>query len=64
MVESGFGICIMPELVMRNQNNNVDVYPIEPREYRVIGITTANQMFLAPAVKKMFDHIVDTCKKI
>ena len=32
MVESGFGICIMPELVMRKQNNNVDIYPIEPRD--------------------------------
>ncbi|MCE5285220.1 MAG: LysR family transcriptional regulator [Pelosinus sp.] len=58
MVESGFGICIMPELVMRKQHNNVDVYPIEPREYRIIGITVLNQKFMAPAVKKMFTHIV------
>ncbi|HEX9025975.1 MAG TPA: LysR family transcriptional regulator substrate-binding protein, partial [Clostridium sp.] len=64
MVESGFGICIMPELVIRNQNNNVDIYPIEPREYRIIGITTLNQVFMAPAVKKMFDHIVNTYKNI
>lgn len=64
MVESGFGICIMPELVMQNQNNNVDVYPIEPQEYRIIGITTLNQTFMAPAVKKMFEHIINTCKNI
>ncbi|WHH61148.1 LysR family transcriptional regulator [Petroclostridium sp. X23] len=64
MVESGFGICIMPELVMRNQNNNVDIYPIEPREYRVIGITTLNQAFMAPAVKKMFNHIINTYKNM
>lgn len=64
MVESGFGICIMPELVMRKQNSNVDVYPIEPHEYRIIGISTLNQMFMAPAVKKMFDHIISTCKNI
>jgi len=64
MVESGFGICIMPELVMRKQNNNVDIYPIEPREYRIIGITTLNQVFMAPAVKKMFYHIINTCKNI
>lgn len=64
MVESGFGICIMPELVMRNQNNNVDVYPIEPLEYRIIGITTLNQVFMAPAVKKMFDFIINTYKNI
>jgi len=64
MVESGFGICIMPELVMQNHKNNVDVYPIEPAEYRIIGITNFNPIFMAPAVKKMFDHIVNTCKNI
>jgi DNA-binding transcriptional LysR family regulator len=64
MVESGFGICIMPELVMKNQNNNVDVYPIEPCEYRIIGLTALNQTFMTPAVKKMFDHIVNTYKNI
>lgn len=64
MVESGFGICIMPELVMLNQNNHVDVYRMEPREYRIIGITVLNQDFMAPAVKKMFDHIINTCKNI
>jgi DNA-binding transcriptional LysR family regulator len=64
MVESGFGICIMPELVMCNQKSDVDVYPIEPQEYRVIGISTLNQMFMAPAVKKMFDHIISIYKNI
>lgn len=63
MVESGFGICIMPELVMKNQNHNVDVYRIEPREYRIIGITALNQIFMTPAVKKMFDHIVNTVNR-
>lgn len=64
MVESGFGICIMPELIILNQNNNVDVYRIEPREYRIIGITVLNKAFMAPAVRKMFDHIVVTCRNI
>jgi hypothetical protein len=49
---------------MKNQNHNVNIYRIEPREYRIIGITTLNQMFMAPAVKKMFDHIIDTYKNI
>jgi DNA-binding transcriptional LysR family regulator len=64
MVESGFGICIMPELVMKNQNNKVDVYMIEPLEYRIIGITVLNQTFMAPAIRKMFNHIISTCKNI
>lgn len=64
MVECGFGICIMPELVMLKHNSNVDIYPIKPDEYRIIGISTFNQMFMAPAVKKMFEHIVSNYKNI
>lgn len=64
MVESGFGICIMPELVMHNQKNNVDIYRIEPREYRIIGIAVLNKSFMAPAVKKMFQHVLSMYKNI
>lgn len=64
MVENGFGICIMPELVLRNQSYSVDIYPLEPSEYRIVGIAALNLRFLAPAVKKMFTHIVATCKTL
>lgn len=64
MVESGFGICIMPELVMGNKKSNVDVYRIEPREYRIIGIAVLNQSYRLPIVKKMFNHIVDMHKNM
>lgn len=58
MVESGFGICIMPKLVMEKINYNVDIYPIEPSEYRIIGLSVLNKQTMAPAVAKMFEHIV------
>ena len=38
MVESGFGICILPSLILERAHGNVDAYPIEPMEYREFGI--------------------------
>lgn len=64
MVETGFGLCIMPELVMLNINSNVNICKIIPEEYRLIGITVLNKDFMSPAVKKMFDHIIDMYKNI
>lgn len=64
MVESGFGICIMPELVMKKINYNVDVYSIEPSEYRIIGLSVLDKQTMAPAVAKMFEHIVEKYGKL
>ncbi len=59
MVAGGLGICIMPQLVMADIDHAVDVYPIEPSEYRVIGLSVSNSQYMAPAVKMIFQHIVD-----
>ncbi len=59
MVASGFGICIMPELIMNNIPYPVDVYPIKPEEYRIIGLATSYNNFMAPAVKKMYEFILN-----
>lgn len=64
MVESGFGICIMPELVMKKINYNVNIYPIEPSEYRIIGLSVLKKQVMSPAVAKMFEHIVEKYGKI
>lgn len=57
MVESGLGMCIMPSLVMVNVTSNVDIYPIVPNEYRIIGLATQNSTYLAPAAKQMYEQI-------
>lgn len=60
MVAGGLGICIMPKLVMTDISYPVDIYPIEPCEYRIIGISVLNSRYMAPAVKMLFQHIVET----
>lgn len=58
MVANGFGICIMPEMVMNDIPYKTDCYPVKPDAYRIIGIATLNPNFMAPAVRTMYNHIL------
>ena len=57
MVECGAGISIMPQLILETSKLNVDVYPLEPKQYRILGICTGSNDFLPPAAKAMIEHI-------
>ena len=64
LVEKGFGICLMPRLVMHDIPYNVCCYEIRPSASRIIGIAIMNREFMAPAVRSMYNHIIRTCKKL
>ncbi|HAU84906.1 MAG TPA: LysR family transcriptional regulator [Lachnospiraceae bacterium] len=64
LVEKGFGICLMPELVMQDIPYEVEVYPIRPEACRVIGIAALNPDFMAPAVRTMYNHVLENYKNI
>ncbi len=64
LVAKGFGICLMPELVMRDIPYEVDCYPVEPEAYRIIGVAALNPDFMAPAVRTMYNHIVERYKEV
>ncbi len=64
LVAAGLGICIMPELVMNDIPYAVDRYPMMPEAYRVIGISALNLNFLAPAVKMLYQHVIEKYKII
>ncbi len=64
MVANGFGICLMPELVMNDIPYEVDCYSIKPDAYRIIGIATLNPDFMAPAVRTMYNHILKHYKQL
>ncbi len=61
MVEAGIGISILPELTLRRCTAAIKIYPIQPEEYRVVGITVQRPGAMAPAVEQMFHHIVACC---
>ncbi|MBR5597358.1 MAG: LysR family transcriptional regulator [Lachnospiraceae bacterium] len=64
LVEKGFGICLMPQLVMNDIPYDVDCYPIHPKASRIIGIAAMNPNFMAPAVRSLYKHIVEKYKRI
>ncbi len=64
LVAAGLGICIMPELVMNDIPYAVDRYPMMPEAHRVIGISALNPNFLAPAVKMLYQHVIEKYKTI
>lgn len=64
LVEKGFGICLMPELVMKDIPYDVDCFPVYPKASRIIGIAAMNPEFLAPAVRSMYKHIVHKYKTV
>lgn len=63
MVAHGFGICLMPEMVMNDIPYQVDCYPVKPEAYRIIGIAAMNPEFMAPAVRTMYNHILEAYRQ-
>ena len=64
LVANGFGICLMPELVMRDIPYEVDCYKVRPDACRIIGIAAMNPGFMAPAVRTMYNHILEKYKEV
>ena len=61
LVSSGFGFCLMPELTMNDIPYEVKRYRVEPAAFRVIGLAALNPELMAPAVRTLYQHILDTC---
>lgn len=59
LVMGGYGVCLMPELVIRNIPFPVDVYPLEVEEKRTIVLASLRSDVFAPAVRRMHDYIVE-----
>ena len=59
MVEAGFGVCILPKMVVDCFNLNVDVYPLEPETYRIVGVSCYDPSCSVPAVQKLYQMIID-----
>ena len=63
MVEAGVGMAIVPRLLLKNCTAAINVYPIQPVENRVIGITSQKPGAMAPAVEQLYQYIVEACRE-
>ena len=59
LVESGLGVTIIPELVLKAVRGNVNIYPIESGPFRSIGLATQKSNFTTPIVDAMVKMIVN-----
>lgn len=59
LVMGGYGVCLVPELVVKNMPFPVDVYPLDVEEKRTIVLASVRADVLAPAVQKMHDYIME-----
>lgn len=53
LVESGLGLCVVPELVLKGFARPIRAYPIYPQEYRVIGMAVMAGTTLTPAAREL-----------
>ena len=59
MVEQGLGISIMPELLLRGRNDNVEIKELVPPSKRTIGLAIPESSRHSPATRKFADYVVD-----
>ena len=59
LVESGFGLSILPELVLARISHNAAVYPLHPPQHRIIGLATVKRRPMSVAAEKMRGHILE-----
>ena len=58
LVMGGYGVCLVPELVVKNIAFPVEVYPLDVEEKRTIVLASVHADVLAPAVQRMHDYIL------
>lgn len=63
MVESGYGIGIIPHLVYKGIPSNVRAYPIEGNHYRTLGLLLQEKKLLTPSISQMYEHIISFMKE-
>ncbi|WP_339229341.1 LysR family transcriptional regulator [Oceanobacillus sp. FSL K6-2867] len=57
MVESGLGISILPELVLKGQQRYIHKKELKEENYRSLGIAINSKKNLAPATKKFLNYV-------
>lgn len=63
MVAHGFGICLMPEMVMQDIPYEVDCFHLKEDAYRIIGLAALDFEAMAPAVHMFYEQVVKNYKQ-
>ena len=64
MVESGLGVSILAELMLRRSNYNITCLPIEPPVYRTLAVGYKNKNRLPIASKYFIQYLIENIDKL
>ena len=59
MVEQELGVCILPELILKNKPYDIKALPLKPAAERSICLAVAHAKFTAPATQELKNHIIE-----
>ena len=57
MVESGLGVSVLTELVLRRTPYQVAVKPLDPPQFRDIGLAVRDRSAASPATARFLEHV-------
>ena len=63
LVECGFGVSILPELVLKNTRGNFNTFPLAPQQFRNIAIATLKRRSRSPAAARLIEEIQQYVKR-
>lgn len=62
MVAEGLGVAILPELLLRNYRNDAVALPLDPPQYRMLGMGVPQTKTASPVTKNFMRYIQDYVK--
>ena len=63
LVTAGMGVSILPELILRNYQNDAVAMPMDPPQYRVLGMGVPQLKALSPVTRNFMRYVQEYAKK-
>lgn len=63
MVAQGLGVSILPELLLRNYRNDAVAMPMEPAQYRILGMGVPQVRTASPVTRNFMRYVEDYVKE-
>lgn len=63
LVTAGLGVAILPELLLRNYENDAVAMPMEPPQYRILGMGVPQLKSASPVTRNFIRYVQDYAKK-
>lgn len=62
LVAAGLGVSILPELLLRNDRNDAVAMPLDPPQYRILGMGVPQLKSVSPVTRNFIRYVQDYAK--